>query len=166
MEQNLLTQRFKLALHREQKEMPVYQLTVAKGGPKLKVAPAVPPPFATSARGNSEVDAYGCPQEPEGWRGVLATRDRRLLGAVRGSIDEIAATLSGFLGTQVLNATGLSGPYQYRLCFAPDTVAPDADPGPALVRALREQLGLNLASKKGLIEVVAIDHAEKSPVEN
>jgi uncharacterized protein (TIGR03435 family) len=166
MEQNLLTERFKLAMHRERKEMPAYQLTVAKGGPRLKDAPAVLPPFAASARGNSGVDAYGCPEEPEGWRGVLATRDRRLLGAIRGSIEEIAATLSGFLGTPVLNATGLPGPYQYRLCFAPDPAAPDADPGPTLVQALREQLGLTLESKKGLIEVVVIDHAERTPVEN
>jgi uncharacterized protein (TIGR03435 family) len=164
MEQNLLTERFQLTLHHEQKQMPVYELTVAKDGPKLKGPSPQPEGTANAARSRG-VDAYGCPLQPPGWGGMFATRDRRLLGAPNSSIDDLAANLSSFLGRPVLNATGLTGPYDILLCFVPDN-AVDPEPGPTLPAALREQLGLKLESKAGAIDVVVIDHAEKTPIED
>lgn len=163
MEQNLLTERFKMAVHHEQKQIPDYELAIAKGGPKLR-APAPQPEGAPDTRAHG-VDSNGCPLQPPGWAGMFATKDRRMLGAPHGSLDDLGANLSSYLDRPVLNATGLTGPYNILLCWVPDT-AVDPEPGPMLPAALQEQVGLKLESKTGAIDVLVIDHAERVPVEN
>jgi uncharacterized protein (TIGR03435 family) len=165
MEQNLLTERFRLMLHHEQKEMPIYELTVAKSGPKLKEAVDRPPSDQAAAPRIRGLDQYGCPIQPVGWGGTAATKDRRMLGAPRGSTDDLSSSLSSYLSTPVVNATELVGKYEFVLCWVPDRAA-DSDTGPTLVDALREQLGLKLESKRGSIDIVVIDHAERTPIEN
>jgi uncharacterized protein (TIGR03435 family) len=166
MEESLLSERFKLALHHEEKEMPVYELTVGKSGPKFKESVAEAPRDSAAAVARSGgLDQYGCRVMPAGWAGTMATKDRRMLSARRSSIEDLATNLSNYLGSPVLNATGLTGAYDIALCWVPDGV-PDADPGPTLPVALQEQLGLKLDSKRRVIDVVVIDHAEKTPIEN
>jgi uncharacterized protein (TIGR03435 family) len=167
MEQSLLAERFGLKLHHEQKEMPVYELTVAKNGPKIKEsAPPSeednPDPGAHYLRGT---DAEGYPMMSPGWAGMAVMRDRKMLGAPRSSMDEFAATLSAQLGRPVLDATGLAGEYDIALRWILDS-APTTDPGPTLTTAVQSQLGLKLTPKKATIDVLVIDHLESTPTEN
>jgi uncharacterized protein (TIGR03435 family) len=150
MLQSLLEERFKFAFHRETKVEPVYELVVAKGGPRLK-----------------ENSAPG----PDGRVGLFG-KGRGDLTATAMPIAVLAGALSQRMGRSVIDKTGLSGKYDFTLLYTPDDNAPgsrderDAAPapdpsGPSIFTALQEQLGLKLESAKGPVEVLVIDHAEK-----
>jgi uncharacterized protein (TIGR03435 family) len=150
MLQSLLEERFKLAFHRETRVEPVYELVVAKGGPRLK-----------------ENSAPG----PDGRVGLFG-RGRGDLTATAMPIAVLAGTLSQRMGRSVIDKTGLSGKYDFTLVYTPDQSTPggpderDApaapDPaGPSIFTALQEQLGLKLESAKGPVEILVIDRAEK-----
>jgi uncharacterized protein (TIGR03435 family) len=131
----LLEDRFKLAVHRETRQLPVFVMTVAKSGSKLRAA------------------------DPNG-EGFLGRRGvRGPLTGRKASMPGLAATLSLVMGRKVLDRTGLTGLYDFTLEYAPDN-AVDSEL-PSLVTALQEQLGLKLESSKGPVEVLVIDHAEK-----
>ena len=70
----------------------------------------------------------------------------------------------------IIAQTGLTGPFEVMLEWSPDDgVAPAADiatPGPSIFTAVQQQLGLRLESRKGPLDVLVIDHAEKVPAEN
>jgi len=189
MEQNLLAGRFKMTLHREQKELPIYEMTVAKNGPKLKEVPPgppvprLPPPSASVVRPGAKpvVDKDGLPVLPPGWTGFTTMGNQTRMGLGNASMERLAGSLTGFSGRPVVDATGLTGRYDIVLTWtaeqagAPMTAsadggsspaAPASEPGPTLVQAIQEQLGLRLESKKGPVDVVVIDHAEKKPIEN
>ena len=140
----LLAQRFQLATHRETKEMPVYFLVAAGGGPKLTPHNDAGP----KVRG-------GC--------GHLVGR--------RVTMDYIATMLSGQLERGVINRSGLGGEYDIQLEFTPDSgpcrATPNSDPTglPSLYTALQEQLGLKLESAKGPVEMLVIDRVAQ-PSEN
>ena len=153
MMQALLAERFKLALHREIRQLPMYALVVAKGGPKVHLmeAPAVmgQNPFRMSGRG-------------------------RLTGT-QVSAAMLANVLSGQLGRWVKDETRLEGVFDFTLEWQPDapSAAPDGVPGPADLRpgsslftAIQEQLGLKLEARNGPAEVLVIDHIESAPTEN
>jgi uncharacterized protein (TIGR03435 family) len=86
----------------------------------------------------------------------------------------LTEVLSRMMDRPVLDATGLKGYYSFKLDFTPDEAppVPGAGPaaespiGPALERALREQAGLRLESRRAPIDMLVIDSAEKEPVEN
>ncbi len=153
MLQSLLADRFKLSIHRETKEMPVYELTVAKGGVKFKEGKCVGTPG---------------PSNPCG--GVSGSRRGTLMGRV-ASVSDVAESLSATLGRVVVDKTGLTGNYDFDLQWTPDESVlrglrdPDAPPpdpnGPSIFMALQEQLGLELKSAKGAVEILVIDRAEK-----
>lgn len=133
--QSLLEDRFKLSLHRETREEPVYDLMVAKGGAKLKIA------------GADETGGYDM------------VRGRFRSFAV--PLEYLAGSLANVLGRRVNDRTGLAGKYDYTLTFTPDDEAtPDVN-GPSIFTALQEQLGLKLESAKEPVEVLVIDHVEK-----
>jgi uncharacterized protein (TIGR03435 family) len=153
MEQGLLADRFKLKAHFETREMSVYQLTVAKGGPKLK-------------------------ENPDAGKGVAAVNP----SWIRGN-DVPMHVLCGLLeslpdigGRVVIDKTGLSGTYDFNLKWTPlepttppsvssgTTPSPDAESA-SLFTAIEEQLGLKLVSTKGPGQVLVIDHIER-PSEN
>ena len=144
MLRNLLLDRFRLELHRETKELPVYALVVGKNGPKLKPAES-----ATGISSNSN-------------------RVRWHISA-QTSMLKFAEFLSFRLDRPVLDATGLSGAFEFTLDWTVDTVEPagakDAASGPSIFTAVQEQLGLKLDARKGAVEILVIDHAEK-PSEN
>jgi uncharacterized protein (TIGR03435 family) len=164
MLQDLLAERFKLVLHREQKEKATYDLVVGKNGPKLKQSaddPAAandglqPPPFQV--------------RPPMGFAAGLS------LGARKWSMEQLAATLSGLLDQTVTDATGLTGKYDFTLrCTLagiragapsePDDAAASTDP--TIFDAVQEQLGLKLVSKKGPVDILVIDRIERVPTEN
>ncbi len=176
MLQNLLSERFHLAIHREQRVMPVYALTVAKGGSKLKESTMQ----ATEAGANDfdplppappnelEVNGDGYPNVPprEGsWLVALSSGYART-HQVSTSMEDLAGILSNQLDKPVTDSTGLRGRYEFTLSWisAPSTTGGDG--GPDLFGAVQQQLGLRLEASKAPVEVVAIDHVDKDPTEN
>jgi uncharacterized protein (TIGR03435 family) len=151
MLQPLLADRFKLKVHWETRQLPQYELVVAKGGPKLP-----------------ESSASGNPSGPP-----AGTKIRRGLIDAHGITSaEFAFWLRGELGRPVVDRTGLTGKYDFKVEWLPDESQPnsggDAPPpdsgGPSIFAAIRE-LGLRLRAIKGPVPVLVIDHVEK-PSEN
>ncbi|HVO97030.1 MAG TPA: TIGR03435 family protein [Bryobacteraceae bacterium] len=143
MMQSLLADRFQLQVHREKKEMPCYALVVAKGGSKLK-AP--------------EADADG--KHKDG-------RMSMSRGSFTGQglpVQAIAHAVEQVLGRAVIDKTGLTGNFDFKLEWTPDEARTDGD-GASIFTALQEQLGLKLESTKGPVEIVVVDRLEK-PSEN
>jgi len=140
MLQDLLAKRFQLTLHRESRMLPVYQLVVAKGGPKL------PPP-------NAESSLHAAESLPRVQGGSFVFDD--------ASLPEFAAKLSQLRGIDlpVVDRTGIKGTFDLVLKSAA-TAARDAD-GAALFAIVQEQLGLKLESAKAPFDVMVIDHAPK-----
>ncbi len=69
--------------------------------------------------------------------------------------------LSNQVGRPVLDQTGLKENYDFKMTFAPDLNATEAD-GPSIFTAVQEQLGLKLDSQKGPVEVLVIDSVQKA----
>lgn len=165
MQQSLLATRLGLVFHREKKEMPVYELAVAKGGSKLKEA--APP------QDDSESHAYSLKRDDEGFPVLppgqtmyaFAMNHARLQGASE-TMEHFASTLAGQLNAPVVDATGLIGKYDFVLKWIPGNLRPEDDPGLTLESALLQQLGLTLRHTKGQVEVLVVDHVEKTPTEN
>jgi len=169
--QALLEDRFKLKIHRETRQGPVYELTRAKGGSKLKPfqegtcspmpsAPPLPPLPPGQAYCHVMVSSGGS------------------LDAEGSALTELSGLLSLILDRQVIDKTGLAGKFDIHLRFAPDDLTagqhgppPDtpeagAGPtGPTVFTAVQEQLGLKQLPAKGPIDVLVIDHVER-PSEN
>jgi uncharacterized protein (TIGR03435 family) len=153
MLQTLLRDRFKLRLHRQTKERPVYALVVGKGGSKLH-----------------EVEAG--PGKDNAGRGHLS--------AQKISMPRLAEILSRHMDRPVLDMTGVKGVFDLTLDYTPDdargtpaprdggveAIATDSPTGPSIFVALQEQLGLKLEARKGPVEILVIDYAEKVPTEN
>jgi uncharacterized protein (TIGR03435 family) len=172
MLQSLLAERFRLQIHREMKNLPMYSLMVAKNGPKLKLhvealPPADParPPADVSGPLKTDSDGYpvlrpGAHMANAGGHNRLQIENKDLVWLVE--------ELSGQLGRQVKNETGLKGQYDFTLYWLSNyllvTVGPGS--GPDLVAAVQELLGLKLEEKKGPVESIVIDHVEKMPIEN
>jgi uncharacterized protein (TIGR03435 family) len=167
---NLLADRFKLTFHREKREMAVYELVFVKMGPKLKEVsgPVASPPQSASGQ-PAAIDGEGFPVIPggEGWR-VANARSR--IQFRRQTMYSFAYLLAQFTGRPVLDTTGF-GDNHYALTLSwyndpPADGAADFDSGPNIFKALQDQLGLKLESKKAPIEVTVIDHMERSPTQN
>ncbi len=195
MLQNLLTERFKLKLHHETKEMPIYELVVGKNGPKFKESAGGPPKDDVTAPlpglpGPLKPDKDGYPMAPPGMMAVFSMNGspRARFNASSESMQEFATTVSNQVGRPVVDATGLKGKYDFILSWSPEGMrigpapapssiggaAGDAGPaasapepsGPTLMTAIQEQLGLKLESKKGPVDILVIEHCEKVPTEN
>jgi uncharacterized protein (TIGR03435 family) len=194
MIQSLLADRFKLKLHRESKEMASYQLMVARNGPKFKASgtEAATPAGGTSLPpgpgGPPPLDKDGYPITPPGRESMMAILPGRArIRAVQETMPQFAARLSNFLGQPVNDATGLKGKYDFLLSWSPEEgrsfvagapppppyLVPDGPPtsapqemGPTLFTALQQQLGLRLERKKAPVELLVIDHIERSPAKN
>lgn len=159
MFQSILADRFKLVVHHETRELPVYVLTVAKGGTKLKESAPDDPASTTPRR-----------------RGMMINNGK--LTANDAQLSMLVTVLSRSLGRTIIDKTGLAGNYDFTLEWNPDegsapkpvdgaapaaTAAPDARP--SIFTAVQEQLGLKLESTKAPVDVIVIDHIEK-PTEN
>jgi uncharacterized protein (TIGR03435 family) len=182
--QHLLVERFGLKFHREQKEMPAYELVVAKGGPKFRESPTEEPRPAESAAPPPGPPKFamgkdGFPELPPGRAGTIMFNGMATRRAVRETMAQLAASLSNQVGRPVADATGLTGKYDFVLNWTlrgpaappPPGSEPGApvalDPqGPTIFSALQEQLGLRLESKKGSFEIMVVDKVEKTPTEN
>jgi len=144
MLQMLLADRFKLRVHREMREMPVYALLVAKGGPKFKESP----PDATES---VHIGVNGRNQS---------------ITASKQSMDELAKMIPNvfFMDRPLVERTGLGGNWDFKLEATPGPRMTGDDPdlkNISIFAALQQQLGLKLESQKALIEVLVVDHVEK-----
>ncbi len=150
MLQNLLAERFKLTAHRESREMQSFRLIVAAGGPKLK----------------PHVD--GAPLAVED-RSKIKNRPAGTYYKVQGkTLGDFAKLVEGYFRKPVTDATGLPGTYDFDIWWVADDLnadAPSATDAPTLRSAI-QSLGLKLDSRKGPVEVVVVDHAEKLPTGN
>jgi uncharacterized protein (TIGR03435 family) len=152
MMQNMLVDRFKLAVHRDTKTFSVYGLIIGKSGIKFKEVP--------------DSDSHNQSSNNTHYKGTCVT-----MGA-------FAEFLARRTDQPVLDMTGLKGFYDLTLDWvveprpsgeskgdAPPVVA-DSGTGLTLTEALQEQLGLKLEGRKAPIEILVVDHAERSPTDN
>jgi uncharacterized protein (TIGR03435 family) len=195
MLRNLLAERFKLSVHREKKDLPIYALVVAKNGPKMTESAEVPapangnaPPPIPAPPSERKMGPDGFPVWPTGGRGldIQMSPGRIRMKVTMESMPQFADLLSNELDRPVMDQTGLTKNYAFILAYAPEpggrrgpmgmalpTPAPgdgatpaDLDAAPTLLVAVQEQLGLKLEQKKGPVELLVIDRIEKTPTEN
>lgn len=170
--QSLISDRFRLNSHHDTKEFTVYELSIAKGGPKLKLSEdqsAIQPPEP------------GSPPPPFPQRGEPMPRGSMRMG--RGEVEATGVSLLGLIraleaqsGRTIIDKTGLKGLYDFKLQWVPDMNqgvgpfgrnGPESPPppsdlaGPSIFTAIQEQLGLRLESAKGPVEVIVIDSVQK-----
>ena len=172
MLQTLLAERFSLTIHREDKELQIYTLIVAKNGPKLQEVKLDDAdsnkPKAGPAHGSGMMTVGASGGQITGYASTLAT---------------LTTMLTRVLHRFVIDRTGLTEEYDFTLRWTPDenqlppssgfqvspagssSGLPSADPyqnaGPSLFTAIQEQLGLKLESGKGPVEIIVIDHIER-----
>ena len=142
--QSMLADQFKLRLHPQTENLPIYELTVAAGGPKLQESKGM----GMMRMGRGELTSQGTP---------LAL---------------LVEQLSLRLGRTVVDKTGLSGDYAFTLHWTPDAnedarlpvpagmASPEVS-GPPLIEALQDQLGLALQPASGPVQILVIDHVDK-----
>ncbi len=162
----LLLDRFKLVIHRESKEMPVYALLVAKGGPKLQRA---------------DIDEKDCPEASRNALGPQSTSTPmpdechvfsggvgRGLHARAANMSDLASFVGNWTDRPLLDKTGIQGLYRFETKgYLPmDAMTARSDvPDAPTVFEMFESLGLRMEPQKGVVEVYVIDHIEK-PSEN
>jgi uncharacterized protein (TIGR03435 family) len=154
MMQALLADRFKLAVHRETRELAMYALGQAKRGARVTTREH------TGPMGQNH---FGMPG-----RGVLV--------GTEVTAEMLAKVLSQQVGRSVKDETGMRGFFDFKLQWEPDSPPPgtEARPGPgaslrsgaSLFTAVQEQPGRKLEARKGPVEVLVIDHVESTPTEN
>jgi uncharacterized protein (TIGR03435 family) len=205
MLQDLLVTRFGLATHKETRVLPIYELVVAKGGSKLKEPekpPASQPPPASPERpadGRTPAikaayatDKNGHADLPPGKPGMIfffprpgspvASASARMM-----TLDVLLGGLALHFGRPVVDKTGLTGTYDFKLLWVPDQaemggIGPPpasetpsgqaglldaaSEPAPSLSAAFERQLGLKLEDKKGPVQVLVVDKVNRTPTEN
>ena len=177
MLQNLLAERFKMAVHRETKEQPVYALVVGKNGPKLKKAEGGP--------ARQTIGHGGGPQR----RGAMVMVGNGRMEARGATVTAFAEALSNLMDRPVVDMTKIEGNYDIALEVSMEDLsgmrrmgmmagpgpgargpeegapAPESTPAPSIFTAV-QQLGLKLESRKAPIDFIVVDRAEKVPTEN
>jgi uncharacterized protein (TIGR03435 family) len=171
MLQTLLEERFQLVLHQESKDLPVYELAIAKSGMKLQApkeggcvtrAPDAPPQPPVPG------------QPPPNYCGATSWSPRSLDGSAI-SMQTLTTLLANILQHPVIDKTGFAGTFDVHLAWTadqstPGLMAPDLPqpalpsgdaPGPTIFTVIAEQLGLKLLPGKAPTEVLVIDRAEK-----
>jgi uncharacterized protein (TIGR03435 family) len=152
--QQLLADRFKLAFHHAQRELPVYRIVAAKGGPKLTPA--------TKEEQENNTAAIGITPG--------------LMTVINATLSEFASLMQRYvrLDRPIVDHTGIAGKYDFKLSWTPDFSQFDGNPpgpakndenAPSLYTAIQEQLGLKLEAAREPTDVLVIDHVER-PSEN
>lgn len=146
MLQKLLASRFGLQIHHDQRELSVYTLMVAKGGPRLEKSKSDP-----DALPDQSGHGVGSAQT------MKFTNDR---------MADFAKTMQLMVDRPVVDQTNLSGRYDFSLVWTPDVMrAPPTDDAPGLFTAVQEQLGLKLEATRAPTDVFVIDSATR-PTQN
>ncbi len=141
MLQALLADRFHLKFHREMRNLPAFVLGIAKNGPKLQPATGAPRSY-NNAHGHMEASGV--------------------------TMSLFAEVLSRQLGLPVMDRTGLTGAFNFRLVWNPDAplttelgTGAASDAGVDFFNSIKQQLGLTLKSRRMRVEVLMVDHAER-----
>jgi uncharacterized protein (TIGR03435 family) len=142
MVQKILMERFGVQLHHEQREMAVFALTVAKGGPKMITNTS----------------------DPNGWMSQQNSEanGRHVEALKNASMADLAMILQFHVDRPVVDQTGLKGHYDFKLQWTVDDAqmaAPDAPPG--LFTAIQDQIGLKLERVRSPADVLVIDKVER-----
>ena len=161
MLQALLEDRFKLKIHRESRDVPVYLLTVVAKGPKLQ-------PFVEGTCTPRDLSAFPPPPPgPNTCRFFFSKKGPNVLWTAQGAtIDDFCKIALSDLDRPVINNTGLQGRFNFLLEYMPETapnaarVSDDPAAGPSIFTALRE-FGLTLERSKGPGERLVIDYIER-----
>jgi uncharacterized protein (TIGR03435 family) len=151
----LLTERFDLKMHQETRNTSIYNLVVAKGGPKLEATPAPPPPASGDA----------APPLPPMDIAAHGSRHGLELDGAHAPMRAVTGTLSSMLEAPVIDQTGLTGTYNFTLQIGRDWSANDPDSWPSIFTAVQEQLGLKLEAIHESVPNLVVDHIAK-PTEN
>ena len=183
MLQTLLEQRFQLKLHRDSKEFPVYGVVVGKGGLKLKESPLDP---ETQAGVNVTAEGSARGTTLTFGRGAYFTLADNHFEARKLTMAQLAESLGRFVERPVVDMTDLKGTYDLTLEFTPEeyrvllirtalnagVVLPpevmrflEGASDESLFKDLQAQ-GLKLESRKAPLEVLVVDSASKTPIEN
>ncbi len=173
MMQSLLADRFKLKVIRQTKQLAVYALVVANGGPKLAEVP--PPDPQASPETPPPAPGAGLPTPSPGGSFVAIQNGHAAIKGNATPIADLVSMLSQQLHRQILDQTGLKGTYTFTLQFTPETefgggplpVPPGGGTdtldsgGTSIFTAIQEQLGLRLESTNGPVDTIVIDHIEE-----
>jgi uncharacterized protein (TIGR03435 family) len=164
MLQGLLEERFKLKIRREVRKVPVYELTVAKGGSKLQ-------PFKEGSCIPFDLARYPPVLPGPGQEFCNGRQTKKGLNRV---VEEQGMTFGDFckielghLDRPVVDKTGITGRFDFHLEYSIDGIPSPDEPitAPSIFTAVQEQLGLKLVPTQGPSEFLVIDHVER-PSEN
>jgi uncharacterized protein (TIGR03435 family) len=148
MLQELLADRFKLSLHREFKHFPIYELVIAKNGPKFQESK----PGDTYPNGFRDSDGLAR-------AGIMHFKNGQLIGQgvpIALLVRELSGEISRESGGSIIeDKTGLKGNYDFKLHWSPE------DSPTSLLMVVEEQLGLKLEPQDGPGQILVIDHVEK-----
>jgi uncharacterized protein (TIGR03435 family) len=156
MLQAVLADRFSVAAHMGTREVPIYNLVVARGGPKLHIS--------------DPADTYpnGIKMPDGSLHGAMLVERGHIIGQ-QATLSSLLFMFTDFSGRPVVDKTGLTARYDFNLQWTPDEhpgePAPSDTSGPGLFTALEEQFGLKLEPATGPVKIVIVDHIEK-PSEN
>jgi uncharacterized protein (TIGR03435 family) len=169
MLQAILEDRFRLKVHRETRQVPVYVLTVAKGGSKLQQVPegsCVPPDNSTWPMPKLPAGKTYCISRGAGGR----IGPNTMIHEDEATVDYMCKLLSLVMDRWVVDKTGLTGQYKFDLQFAIDQSTPgvgqafgppsDDPPAPSIFTVI-ERLGLKLEATRGPRDFLVIDHVER-----
>jgi uncharacterized protein (TIGR03435 family) len=175
MLRSLLQDRFKLAVHMETRDLPTYELVLARSDGKLgpQLRPSTVDCEAIFAANRGRGAAFPPPPQPgePPTCGMFGGPGRVSAGSI--AVADLISMLSGRVARTIVDKTGLTGRFDLNLEFTPDQLPqgspppgapplPPIDPnGPSIFTALQEQLGLKLESRQGPVEVLVIDHVEQ-----
>jgi len=172
MWEKLLSDSFKLKLHRETRELPVYILTAAENGLKLPAATTADcvsfPPGTKPRHVPGKVDCgYVSGPFSGNTAGLLNIRGNRV------HISDVIPELALILDRPVIDQTGFHGEFDLNLSFTADANlkglpgygGPSDASLPNILAALEEQLGLKLTPAKRAVQIIVIDHAERPSID-
>jgi len=173
MAKTMLADRFKLKVHTETRQLPIYALVLARQdgrlGPRMRLSTldcGAPP---AGAPGGPPAGAVPSPAPPPPLDGVEIPRcgTRSGPGQITSGgvlLEAFTRNMASMAGRIIVDKTGLSGRFDFSLSFAmdPASTAPDV---PSVFAAIQEQLGLKLEAQTGPVEVFVIDSAAR-PTEN
>lgn len=188
MLQSLLEDRFKLKIHRDKKDFPVYVLEVAKGG--LKMQESAPDADLANADAKAPVNVTGSGGSQgiaiNYGRGTSYTFANNRFEAKRFTMDLLAGNLERFVDRPIIDSTDLKGMYDivldvtqedYRTMLIRAGVNAGVPLPPEALRLLdgasvaslldaMQKLGLKLDARKAPLDLLVIDEARKTPTEN
>jgi uncharacterized protein (TIGR03435 family) len=138
---NLLAERLQLSIRREKKELPIYALTIGNSGPKLRPGTAGGPEGLKFQPGRRE-------------RAGMHSGGSGTLRLDNASMAEFCADLSRHTDRPVLDSTGITGNFEFELCYSSRG---------EIAAALQKQLGLTLEPRKDEIEMLVVEKALRKP---